>query len=127
MALQAAAARAAAYFQLVALSCLATSSSSKRLITLSKVRGWQAAAAPAAAFFEWYSCKFFLGHMFESCWLFAGMLLLGLWKFTGLNSSTIGMGEDTKKAEELKGFRDFSILQASIQGGKDCECRFRVR
>ena len=71
---------------------------------------WQAAAAPAAAFFEGYSCKYFLGHMFESCWIFAGILLLGLWKFTSVNSSTIGKGK-TQKSEELQGFRDFSLLR----------------
>ena len=52
--------------------------------------------------------------MFESCWFFAGMLLLGLWEIIGLNSSTIGMGK-TQKSEELKGFHDFSVPQASIQ------------
>ena len=111
--LQAAAARAATYFLLVALSCLATSVAQAFEFGF-WVHSWQAAAAPAAAFFEGYPCKYFLGHMFESCWIFAGILLLGLWKFTEVNSSTIGMGK-TQKSEELKGLRDFSILQASIQ------------
>ena len=42
--------------------------------------------------------------------------MLGLWKFTEVNSSTLGMGK-TQKSEELKDFRDFSVLQASIQEG----------
>ena len=112
--LHAAAARAAASLQNVTLFCLATSAA-EAFENVPEVCGWQAAVAPAAAFFEWDSCKLFLEHMFESCWIFAGMLLLGLWKtFAGLNSSTIGMGK-TQKSEELKGFHDFSVPQASIR------------
>ena len=117
MALQAAAARAAAYFQLVALSCLATSVA-EAFEYVSKVRGWQAAAAPAAAFFEGYTSTYFLVHMFESCWIFAGILLLG-------ELIDCRHGEDTKKGE-LKGFRDFSIPQASIREAAHFECRFHV-
>ena len=113
MAPQAAAARAAAYFQLVALFCSATSVA-QAFEYVSRVLSWQAAAASAAALLVGSSCKHFLGHTFDSCWIFSGIILLVLWELTEVNSSMIGTGK-TRKCEELKGFRDFSILQASIQ------------
>ena len=109
VALQAAAAGAAANFYLIALSCLATSAA-QVFEYVSWVLSLQAAAASA----EGNACKHFLGHTFDSCWIFSGIILLVLWKCSEVNSSMIATVK-TQKCEELTDFRDFSILQASIQ------------
>ena len=78
MAPQAAAARAAAYFQLVTLSCLVTS-----VAQAFGVLSWHGAAASAAVLFEESSCEHIT---FDSCLIFSGVILLVLWNFTEANN-----------------------------------------